>query len=54
MRVMLAVMVGMVIQAPLQFDVASIKPNSSGPGPTMIQLPPNGRVRILMRRSGCC
>jgi len=42
----LAVLLGLLIQAP-QFDVASVKPNTGGPGPTMIQLPPTGRATIV-------
>jgi uncharacterized protein (TIGR03435 family) len=47
MRSILAVLIVAVIQTPLQFDVASIKPNTGGPGPMMIQMPPNGRVSIV-------
>src|SRR5262245_21289190 len=40
-------LMGIVVQAPLQFEVASIKPNSGGPGPTMVQMPPTGRLNIV-------
>jgi uncharacterized protein (TIGR03435 family) len=45
--VLLAVLVGLAAQAPPQFEVASIKPNTDGPGLTMIQLPANGRARAV-------
>src|SRR5262245_20530219 len=47
MKTILVALMGVFIQAPLQFDVVSIKPNTGGPGPTMIQMPPTGRVTIV-------
>jgi len=47
MNSVLTLVLGMILQSPLQFDVSSIKPNTGGPGPTMIQMPPTGRVNIL-------
>lgn len=47
MRSLLTLLMGLAMQAPLQFDVASIKPSTSGPGLTMIQLPPSGRANIV-------
>src|SRR5262245_49789466 len=44
---MRTILVALVLQALLQFDAASVKPNTGGPGPTMIQMPPNGRVNIV-------
>jgi uncharacterized protein (TIGR03435 family) len=45
--VLALLLMGIVVQAPLQFEVASIKPNTGGPGPTMVQMPPTGRVNIV-------
>jgi uncharacterized protein (TIGR03435 family) len=47
MNSMFALVIAMVLQSPPQFEVSSIKPNTGGPGPTMIQMPPTGRVNIL-------
>src|SRR4030095_14542387 len=47
MESILALLMGIFLHAPLQFDVVSIKPNTGGPGPTMVQMPPTGRVNIV-------
>jgi uncharacterized protein (TIGR03435 family) len=40
-------LIAVLLQAPLQFDAASVKPNLSGPGPAILGLPPSGRVNLV-------
>ena len=46
MNSFLAILLGLVLQEPLQFDAASVKSNTAS-GPTMVQMPPTGRVNIV-------
>jgi uncharacterized protein (TIGR03435 family) len=47
MKPILALLMGMVFQTQQQFDAASVKPNDGGPGPTIVQMPPTGRLNIV-------
>jgi len=47
MRLISILLIGLILQSPLQFEVASVKPNTGGPGPTIVQIPLTGRVNIL-------
>ena len=47
MNISLVFLMGLLLQGAPQFEVSSIKPNTSGPGLTMIQMPPTGRANIV-------
>src|SRR5215471_3516867 len=47
MDMIIALLVGLLLQSPLQFEVASIKVNKSGLGYGNMDFPPNGRVNIV-------
>ncbi len=42
----LVLLVGLLFQAAPQFEVVSIKPNTNGPGPSIINMPPTGRANL--------
>src|SRR5690242_3511960 len=46
MNVIVGTLVAVLLQAPLQFEVASVKENRSGFGFGSSDFPPNGRVNI--------
>ena len=47
MDIIIALLVGLLLQSPLQFEVASVKTNRSGLGYGNMDFPPNGRVNIV-------
>jgi uncharacterized protein (TIGR03435 family) len=46
MNAIVALFMAVVLQAP-QFEVVSIKPRSGVPGPSLIEMPPTGRVNLV-------
>src|SRR5262245_18621986 len=47
MDMIVALLVGVLLQSPLQFEVAAIKTNRSGLGSGNMDFPPNGRINIV-------
>ena len=47
MAIVIALLVGLLLQSPLQFEVASIKTNRSSLGGGNMDFPPTGRVNIV-------
>ena len=46
MSTFLAFVMGVLLQAP-QFEVISIKPRANVPGPSLIEMPPTGRINFV-------